>query len=120
VSLFDNSRVALTCMPGAQNFGFLGLKKDPKIKLLPEGFSADSLPRSCSSLFSIANRRGLFAAAGPKSKALVLSRRARDTNGSRFRHRIDSISTRSVHEGWRRLHTTAYHALTHQHIAYRI
>ncbi|KAA8899497.1 hypothetical protein FN846DRAFT_960317 [Sphaerosporella brunnea] len=49
------------------NFGFLSLGHDRKIKVLPEGFTKDSLPRPWASLFAVANRRGLFAAAGPKS-----------------------------------------------------
>ncbi|KAF8247542.1 hypothetical protein K440DRAFT_301218 [Wilcoxina mikolae CBS 423.85] len=50
-----------------ENLGFLGLNRDKRVKLLPEGFPKDALPRSSSSLFAIANKRGLFAAAGPKS-----------------------------------------------------
>ncbi|KAL7270558.1 hypothetical protein RUND412_006732 [Rhizina undulata] len=47
-----------------ENLGFLALNGETKVKLLPQGFSSDNLPSSSSSLLAIANRAGLFAAAG--------------------------------------------------------
>ncbi|KAH0611388.1 uncharacterized protein H6S33_010653 [Morchella sextelata] len=46
-----------------ENVGFLALGGDTKVKILPKGYDKDSLPPSSVSLFSVANRSGLFAAA---------------------------------------------------------
>ncbi|KAF8476897.1 hypothetical protein BDZ91DRAFT_708301 [Kalaharituber pfeilii] len=54
-------------------FGFLALNGDTKVKLLPDGFSESSMPISSASLFTVANQRGLFAAAGPSTFVLGTS-----------------------------------------------
>ncbi|RPB06087.1 hypothetical protein L873DRAFT_1797013 [Choiromyces venosus 120613-1] len=46
-----------------ENLGFLGLNGETKVKLFAQGYDTDSVPTSSASLFAIANKRGLFAAA---------------------------------------------------------
>ncbi|PWW79881.1 hypothetical protein C7212DRAFT_361051 [Tuber magnatum] len=46
-----------------ENLGFLGLNGETKVKLFAQGYDTDSVPISSASLFAIANKRGLFAAA---------------------------------------------------------
>ncbi|KAI5791946.1 hypothetical protein EDC01DRAFT_602909, partial [Geopyxis carbonaria] len=49
--------------------GFLALGGDTKVKVL-EGYTLDNLPQSSASLLNIANKRGLYVAAGPSSFAI--------------------------------------------------
>ncbi|KAG0135256.1 hypothetical protein HOY82DRAFT_159747 [Tuber indicum] len=46
-----------------ENLGFLGLNGETRVKLFAQGYNTDSVPIPSASLFAIANKRGLFAAA---------------------------------------------------------
>ncbi|KAF8438282.1 hypothetical protein BGX38DRAFT_1209791 [Terfezia claveryi] len=50
-----------------ENFGFLALNGDVKVKLFPDTFPESSIPISSASLFTIASKKGVFAAAGPST-----------------------------------------------------
>ncbi|KAI5848683.1 hypothetical protein DFP73DRAFT_583342 [Morchella snyderi] len=71
-----------------ENVGFLALGGDTKVKILPKGYDKDSLPSSSVSLFSVANRSGLFAAAAHSDLVVGSTSSLRET----FASASDSIA----------------------------
>lgn len=60
-----------------ESLGFLSIAGETKLRLLPQGWPADSLPPSTASLFSIASNKGLIAAAGPDSLVIATTESVR-------------------------------------------
>ncbi|CCX34017.1 Similar to Nucleoporin nup146; acc. no. Q09847 [Pyronema omphalodes CBS 100304] len=81
-----------------ESLGFLGLNRDKRVKVLPEGFNKTELPHSCSSLFAVASKRGLFAAAGPKSFVIGSTQSLRDafTKDEEFKPQLCIPSVNSI------------------------
>jgi hypothetical protein len=73
--------VCRICANVGQHFELLALKGDSKLKLFSQPFPKDSLPVPSAQLLAVANKKGVFAAVGPQSKA---SKSAPRTSGIDF------------------------------------
>ncbi|KAF2803881.1 uncharacterized protein BDZ99DRAFT_575935 [Mytilinidion resinicola] len=69
----------LESLDDIETLAFAGLKGDKKLKLLPTPWPENSLPPPTSSLFSIASRTGILAAAGPDVLVIATTKSVRDT-----------------------------------------